>query len=78
VVVSIFVLSVLGIGHLSFCEVMDLGELVSEGLCLALFWVIYSKVGFEVEFGMHAIICEEGQKSSSLGNVVVGSELGEG
>jgi hypothetical protein len=78
VVISIFALSVLGIGHLSFHEVMDVSEQASEGLCLAILWVVYSKVGFEVELGVHAVVCEEGRESSSLGNVVVGGELSEG
>jgi hypothetical protein len=71
-------LSVLGISHLGFREVVDLSEPASEGLCLALFRVVYSKVGFEVELGVHAIIRKEGRKSHSLGNVVVSGELGEG
>jgi hypothetical protein len=78
VVVNIFVLSVLSVGYFGFHEVMDLSELASEGLCLALSRVVYLKVGFKLEFGIHAIVREEGQKSSSLGNVVVGGELGEG
>jgi hypothetical protein len=60
VVVSVFALSVLGISHLVFRKVVDLGEQASEGLCLAFFRVVYSKVGFEVELGVHAIIREEG------------------
>jgi hypothetical protein len=60
VVISVFMLSVLGISHLSFCEVMDLSEQASMGLCLAFFWVVYSKVGFEVKLRVHAIIREEG------------------
>jgi hypothetical protein len=60
VVISIFVLSVLGISHLGFHKVVDLGEQASEGLCLAFFQVVYSKVRFEVELGVHAIIREEG------------------
>jgi hypothetical protein len=60
VVISIYTLSVLGISHLGFHEVMDLGEQVSEGLCLAFFQVVYSKVRLEVELGVHAIIREEG------------------
>jgi hypothetical protein len=78
VVIGVFTLSVLGVGHLSFREVVDLGEQASEGLCLAFFRVVYSKVRFEVELGVHAIIRKEGRKSSSLGNMVVGGELGEG
>jgi hypothetical protein len=78
VVVSIFTLLVLGISHLSFHKVIDFGEQASEGLCLAFFRVVYLKVGFEFELGVYAIIREEGRKSSSLGNMVVGSELGEG
>jgi hypothetical protein len=78
VVIRVFALLVLGIGYLGFREVMDLGEQASEGLCLAFFWVVYLKVRFEVKLGVHAIICEEGQKSSSLGNMVVGGELSEG
>jgi hypothetical protein len=78
VVIGIFVLSVLGVSHLGFREVVDLGKQASEGLCLAFFRVVYWKVRFEVELGVHAIICEEGRKPSSLGNVVVGGELGEG
>jgi hypothetical protein len=78
VVISVFMLSVLGISHLGFREVVDLGEQASEGLCLAFFWVVYLKVRFKVELGVYAIIHEEGQKSSSLGNMVVGSELGKG
>jgi hypothetical protein len=78
VVISVFALWVLGISHLGFCEVIDLGEQASEELCLAFFWVVYLKVRFEVELGVHVIIYKEGQKSSSLGNMVVGSELSEG
>jgi hypothetical protein len=78
VVISVFVLLVLGISHLGFCEVMDLGEQESEGLCLAFFWVVYSKVRFKVNLRVYAIICEEGRKSSSFRNMVVGTEPGEG
>jgi hypothetical protein len=78
VVIGVFALSVLGVSHLGFHEVMDLGEQASEGLCLAFFRVVYSKVGFEVELGVYAVIHEEGRESSSLGNVVVGGERGEG
>jgi hypothetical protein len=78
VVVGVFVLSVLGVGHLGFREVVDFSEQASEGLCLAFFRVVYSKVGFEVELGVHAVVRVEGRESSSLGNVVVGGELGEG
>jgi hypothetical protein len=78
VVISIFALSVLGISHLGFCKVIDLSEQASKGLCLAFFQVVYSKLGFKVMLGVYAVICEEGQKSSSLGNVVVSSEVGEG
>jgi hypothetical protein len=56
---------------------MDLGVLVSEGLCLALLQVIYLKVRFEVEVGVYAIICKEGRKSSSLRNIVVSGKLSE-
>jgi hypothetical protein len=78
VVINVFTLSVLGITHLSFHEVMDLGEQASKGLSLAFFRVVYSKVRFEVELGVHAIIHEEGRESSILGNIVVGGKLGKG
>jgi hypothetical protein len=78
VVISIFMLSVLGISHLGFHDVMDLGEQMSEGLCLTVFWVVYSNVGFEVKLGIYGIIHEEGRKASSLGNIVVGGKLSEG
>jgi hypothetical protein len=60
VVISIFTLSVLGISYLGFHEVVAPGEQASEGLCLAFFQVVYSKVRFEVELGVHAIIWKEG------------------
>jgi hypothetical protein len=78
VVISTFILSVLGIGHLGFREVMDFSEQASEGLYLAFFWVVYSKVRFKVKLGVHAIVHKAGQESSSLGNMVVGSEPGKG
>jgi hypothetical protein len=60
VVISIFILLVLAISHLGFCEVIDLSEQVSEGLYLALFQVVYLKVRFKVKLGVYAIIHEEG------------------
>jgi hypothetical protein len=77
-VIGIFTLSVLGECHFGPCVVVDLGEPSGERLCLAFFRGVYSEVWLEVEFGVHTIVREERRKPSSLRDVVVCGELGEG
>jgi hypothetical protein len=78
VLISIFLLAVLGKGHLILSEVMDFIQLVGQVVGLSFFTVVDADIRFKVELRVETIIGEEGGKASHLRGVVIGSEFGYG
>jgi regulator of sigma D len=57
--VCIFLLPILGEGHFTADQVMDIREAFCQTLGLAFFMVVYSDVQFEVNFGIQSIVYKE-------------------
>jgi hypothetical protein len=76
VLVGIFLLAVLGEGHLILSEVVDFVQAVGQAAGLSFFGVVKVDVRFEVKLRVETVIGEEGGKASRLRGVVIGSEFG--
>jgi hypothetical protein len=78
VLVGVFLLVVLGEGHLVLSEVVDFVQVVGQAAGLSFFGVVNADVRFEVELRVETVIGEEGGKAGRLGGVVIGGEFGYG
>jgi hypothetical protein len=78
VLVSIFLLAVLGEGHLILSEVVDFVQSVGQVAALSFFGVVDADIRFEVKLRVETVIGEEGGKAGHLRGVVIGGEFGYG
>jgi hypothetical protein len=78
VLIGVFLLAVLGEGHLVFSKVLDFIQAVSQVVGLSFFGVVNVDIRFKVKLRVETIIGEEGGRASHLGGVVIGSEFGYG